>query len=157
VTTAVAATSEIRKVDLRLPIPEVPFTSYTFNVGKRCICQPHVDGLNLASGLCLVVPLGSFDPSIGGHLVLHDLKLICEVAPGSICLIPSAIITHSNIGIQAGETRRALTAYTPGSYFQYFEEEFGRVENRTEEEATELGRIRWAAGKARFPHAEEMV
>jgi hypothetical protein len=156
VTHSVSKTSSIRVEDLSLPIPEVPFTSYTFNVGARSVCEPHIDGSNYSAGLCLVSPFGTFNHKSGGHLILHDLKLVFEVAPGSICLIPSAIITHSNIGISLGETRRAITAYTPGAYFQYYEEDFGRVPERSDTETEQLGQKRWSAGKARFPHVDDL-
>jgi hypothetical protein len=106
--------------------------------------------------MCLISPLGNFDPKKGGHLVLHNLKLIFEVAPGSICLIPSAIMTHSNIGIAPGETRRAITAYTSASVFQYYEEGFGSVPKRPHGESVALGKQRWAAAIARLPHFDEM-
>jgi len=156
VVTAVGEVSKRRGKPLQLPVPGVFFTSFTLNVDERCICGPHVDGSNLASGMCLVSPIGNFDPQKGGHLILHNLKLIFEVAPGSICLIPSAIITHSNIGIGPGETRRAITAYTPASYFQYYEEGFKGVLERLHKEAKALGRRRWADGKARLPHYDQI-
>jgi hypothetical protein len=157
VTTSVAEFGRKAGLNLHLPIPEVPFTSYTFNVGTKSICQPHIDGSNLASGLCLVVPLGDFDPEQGGHIVLHDLGFVCEVAPGSLSLIPSATVTHSNIGIGSEEARFAITAYTPASYFQFFEEGFGPVHKRSAIQNKELGDQRWRKGTARFPHIDNFL
>ena len=99
----------------------LPFTSYTLNVGKQCVCKAHKDGANLSTGLCLVCPFGNYDYQQGGHLILHELKMILEVPPGYMVLFPSALITHENIPIQENEDRRVITGFTPASIFQWVE------------------------------------
>src|ERR1700742_2001655 len=94
-------------------VPGVPFSSFTLNVGEHSVCRARVDGQNMACGLCLICPLGTFNPTRSRHLILHDMKLILEIALGSIALIPSALITHENIPIRPEESRQAITAYTP--------------------------------------------
>jgi hypothetical protein len=139
------------------PIPNLPFTSYTLNVDYQCICEPHVDGSNLAFGLCLICPFGKFDHKKGGHLVLHDLKIILEFAPGSIAFIPSALITHENIGIKCRETRHAVTAYTPASIFRYCLEDLQKSPEWSPEQKRQLGEMRWKYGKTLLPHVTQWL
>jgi len=103
------------------PSRHVPFASFTLNVGDQCICRAHLDGCNLAGGLCLVSPFGEFDYTQGGHLILHELKLVLEVPSGAIILFPSAIITHENLPIGNRETRQSITAFSPGTLFQWID------------------------------------
>ncbi|KAJ7834179.1 hypothetical protein B0H13DRAFT_2240245 [Mycena leptocephala] len=51
------------------------FAACTFNFGPHAITVPHLDFGNLAWGWCAVTALGFFDPDVGGHLILWDLKL----------------------------------------------------------------------------------
>jgi hypothetical protein len=67
------------------------FSTATFNFGPRTITFPYIDFGNLAWGWCAITALGLFDPNLGGHLILWDLKLIIRFPPGSTILIPSAI------------------------------------------------------------------
>jgi len=85
------------------------------------------------------------------------MKLILEIAPGSQVFIPSALLTHENIGIAESETRHAITAYTPGAYFRYYEEGFRRVPKRTAKEYLKLGGWRWAKGKQLYPHVSRWL
>lgn len=113
--------------DCSPPSKAAPFATYTLNVGDRCVCGAHVDGMNLACGLCMVIPFGTFDFRKGGHLILHELKLVIEVPPGGTVLFPSAIITHENIPIAEGELRQSITAFTPGTLFQWVNNGFRQV------------------------------
>jgi hypothetical protein len=138
------------------PVKDLPFASYTLNVGRQCICNVHVDGNNLVSGLCLVIPFGDFNHQNGGHLILHELRMVLELPPGSIVLFPSAIISHENVGIAPHEERRAFTAFTPGSMFQWVEDCFDRVPKFPNEEAKKrYGLEAWSTGISRFPHITE--
>lgn len=135
----------------------LPFASYTFNVGKHSICRAHKDGCNLSTGLCLVCPFGNFDHTKGGHLILHELKLVLEVPSGSVVLFPSALITHQNIPIRENESRRAITAFTPGTIFSWVENKYrptGIWESNQMKD--EVGKRIWKTGKSRFPHILEM-
>ncbi|KAJ3730736.1 hypothetical protein C8R42DRAFT_637406 [Lentinula raphanica] len=85
------------------------FSSVSFNSGPACVSWPHTDNYNLAFGWCAITALGKFDPDIGGHLILWDLGLIVRFPPGSTILIPSALLTHSNLPIQKG--RSAILLY----------------------------------------------
>jgi hypothetical protein len=59
--------------------------------------------MNFAHGWCAVVALGNFDNVVGGHLVLHEPRLVIQFPAGSAALIPSAAITHSNVKLKAGD------------------------------------------------------
>ncbi|KAJ7141823.1 hypothetical protein C8R46DRAFT_920978, partial [Mycena filopes] len=95
------------------------FTTATFNLGPFTVCFPHIDFGNLAWGWCAITALGWFNPDLGGHLILWDLKLIIRFPPGSTILIPSAILRHSNTKIQPGERRFSFTQFTPAGIFRW--------------------------------------
>lgn len=130
----------------------LPFTSYTLNVGKQCVCNVHVDGLNMVAGLCMVIPFGTFDHRKEGHLIMHEIKMVFELPSGSIVLFPSAIISHENVGIAPGKERQAFTGYTAAATFQWVQEAFDKVPKRSAKEAKAHGDEMWAKGKSRFPH-----
>ncbi|KAJ7177461.1 hypothetical protein C8R43DRAFT_872458, partial [Mycena crocata] len=95
------------------------FAACTFNFGPRALTVPHLDFGNLSWGWCAITALGWFDPDLGGHLILWDLKLIIRFPPGSTILIPSAIVRHSNVPIGPNETRYSFTQYTAGGLFRW--------------------------------------
>ena len=44
--------------------------------------------------------------------------------PGSTIFIPSALLRHSNTGIQRGERRSSFVQYTAGGLFRWVDNEF---------------------------------
>lgn len=96
----------------------------TINFGPQTCTIPHCDTANLAWGWCCIIALGNFDFTKGGHFVLWDLGLVIEFPPGSVILIPSALLKHSNVAVQDGESRYSITQYTAGSLFQYIYNDF---------------------------------
>lgn len=62
---------------------------------------------------------GDFDGSLGGQLVLHEPRLVIHLRPGDIIFFPSACITHANLPIPAGQTRRSLVLYMAGGLVRY--------------------------------------
>lgn len=94
----------------------------TVNFGPVTCTFDHVDPANLPFGLCAVTALGSFDHTRGGHLVLWHLKLIIEFPAGATALLPSAVLRHSNIATQPGETRYSLTQYGAGGLFRWVDQ-----------------------------------
>jgi hypothetical protein len=148
-----------RVPDCKWPVDGLPFAGFTINVDDVCICDPHVDGSNPAWGLCLICPFGRFNHTAGGHLVLHELKLILELEPGSIALIPSALITHQNVPIAFGEQRHAFTAYTPARMFQWVDCGFKLQKelNLSEAKKIERGKQVWKDGRKRFPHFSQLA
>ncbi|KAJ3727844.1 hypothetical protein C8R42DRAFT_572634, partial [Lentinula raphanica] len=95
------------------------FAGVSFNLGPYSVSWPHTDSYNLAFGWCAITALGRFDPDKGGHLILWDLGLIVRFPPGSTILIPSALLTHSNLPIQEGEDRYSVLQYSSSGLFQW--------------------------------------
>lgn len=75
--------------------------------------------MNCPFGWCSVQALGNYNYKTGGHLILWELKLIVEFPPGSLILLPSATITHSNVAVAEGETRVSFTQFAAGGLFRY--------------------------------------
>jgi hypothetical protein len=111
------------------PFASSIFSAATFNFGPNVWTFSHRDVLNVPESFCAVHSLGYFDPRFGGHMVLHDLKIFIEFPPGSLILIPSATLSHSNIRVCKGEERASFTQYTAGGLFRWVDNGF-----RTEEE-----------------------
>lgn len=99
--------------------PTLPMMAMTANAGPAVRTLPHLDLMNASFGRCIVGPTGSYDHTRSGLLVLKELKVIMEIAPGDIVLIPSALITHSNTSLAAGEIRRSITLYTAGALYRW--------------------------------------
>ncbi|KAJ7851883.1 hypothetical protein B0H13DRAFT_2207019 [Mycena leptocephala] len=95
------------------------FATATFNFGPATVTLPHLDFRNLAWGWCTITALGDFDPNLGGHLVLWDLRMIIRFLPGSTILLPSAILRHSNTRICAHEMCFSFTQFTPAGLFRW--------------------------------------
>ncbi|KAG8940500.1 hypothetical protein FRC04_005226 [Tulasnella sp. 424] len=94
------------------------FGSITVNLGPQTVCKRHKDIKNKApGGLCAVQGLGPFDSRRGGHLVLHELRVVVEMRPGDIIFFPSAVISHETIPISSGEKRYSLVWYSAGGLF----------------------------------------
>ncbi|KAJ7728435.1 hypothetical protein DFH07DRAFT_969868 [Mycena maculata] len=91
-----------------------------------------------------------FNPNLGGHLVLWDLRLIIRFPPGATIFIPLAILRHSNVKIRANERRYSFTQFTPAGIFRWVYNGFRTdkdIENSTL--TTDELRERWRADRAR--------
>ncbi|KAJ7337610.1 hypothetical protein DFH08DRAFT_964581 [Mycena albidolilacea] len=139
------------------------FAACTFNFGPRVITAAQLDFANLAWGWCAITALGKFDPDIGGHLILWDLRLVVRFPPGSTILLPSAIIRHSNVPIRAHEHRCSFTQYTAGGLFRWVRNGFktdeafhltASVAEKAEREAESKGR--WERGMKMFSVIDEL-
>ena len=136
----------------------------SFNLGKQTASYPHVDLANLAQSWCTVTPIGSFDPKMGGHLVLKDLGLVVEFPPGTTILIPSALITHSNTPIRSHETRYPIVQYAAGGLFRWVENGF-MTDAKWEETASKEQmdsreddkKQRWKRALAAFTKLDELL
>ncbi|KAJ2911680.1 hypothetical protein MD484_g8734, partial [Candolleomyces efflorescens] len=100
------------------------FTSAAFNFGPSVCTIAHRDCMNCPFGWCAIQSLGNFDHTLGGHLVIKELKLLVEFPPGPVILIPSAVFTHANTPVQAGERRASFTQYCAGALFRYVDNDF---------------------------------
>ncbi|KAJ7170637.1 hypothetical protein C8R43DRAFT_875602 [Mycena crocata] len=132
------------------------FAACTFNFGPRAITVPHLDFANLSWGWCAITALGFFDPDIGGHLILWDMKLVIRFPPGSTVLIPSAIIRHSNVPVAPNERRYSFTQYSAGGLFRWIRNGFQTDEafERTASPADKAARAKEAA--KRWEHGVSM-
>ena len=112
---------------LHHPFPNSIFPATTYNLGPQTVCNQHFDFANLAYGWCGIAALGKFDPTKGGHLVLWELGLVVEFPPGSVVLIPSTVISHSNTPIAPHEARYSVTQYAGGAIFRWVGSGFQKV------------------------------
>lgn len=140
------------------------FTSAAFNFGPNvCTCS-HRDCMNCPFGWCAIQSLGRFDHTLGGHLVLEDLRLLIEFPPGCLILIPSAVLIHANTTIRPGELRASFTQYAAGGLFRYVDNGFqtqdelrasispGEFDARMKEKET-----RWKRGLSMYSTMEDLL
>ncbi|KAJ3869259.1 hypothetical protein EV359DRAFT_76816 [Lentinula novae-zelandiae] len=104
---------------LRPTSSNTAFAAMTVNYGPQTCAGQYCNAGNTAHGWCADTSLGKFDPDKGGHLVLWDLKLIIRFPPSATVLLPSALITHSNLPVQSGETRYSIIQYSSGGLFRW--------------------------------------
>ncbi|KAE9393769.1 hypothetical protein BT96DRAFT_967126 [Gymnopus androsaceus JB14] len=105
------------------------FASVSFNMGPYTVSWPHTNDHNLVS--------------CGGHLVLWDLGLIIHFPPGSTILIPSALLTHSNIPISSNEIRYSIIQYSSAGLFRW-------VYNSFKSDKEFMENSRWGNGLGMF-------
>jgi hypothetical protein len=105
--------------ELQHNFPNSVFPAVSFNCGPASVSLPHHDYNNLSFGLCALTAFGDFDYTRGGHLALHELKLVFEFPSGTTFQIPSAAIKHSNTPIQVGEERYSMAQYAAGGLFRW--------------------------------------
>lgn len=139
------------------------FACATVNLGPEVRTFVHRDMLNLAFGWCGIMPLGKFDHTKGGHVILWEAKLVVEVPAGYTIFIPSATITHSNTPIGAHESRASFTMYTGGGIFRCVDNGFKTDESLKKSdpkkfaETLEERKTRWKAGLGLFSTLKELV
>ena len=95
------------------------YPAATINFGPKAVCYRHTDAENDPVNLCHITALGRFNPTLGGHIILHTLKIAIEFPAGSTILIPSALLEHSNATIQPGEFRQSLTQWISGAMIRF--------------------------------------
>lgn len=141
-----------------------PFAAVSFNLGHQTVTPPHTDCGNLAFGWCAITALGNFDPDRGGHFILWDLGLIIRFPPGSTILLPSALLTHSNIPIQNGEVHYSIVQYASAGLFCWVynsfmsNKDFMAKATTAEKKKREDNReVRWANGLKMFSLWNDIV
>ena len=127
-----------------------------FNLGRRVTTKIHVDSMNCPFGWCIIMALGDFDSSQGGHLILWELGLVLEFPSGACICLPSAIIAHSNIPTREGDSRMSFTQYCSGEIFRYIENGF-RKDKFLEEEDLAFLLLRKDARKKRIQEGYLML
>ncbi|KAJ3715189.1 hypothetical protein C8R42DRAFT_698508 [Lentinula raphanica] len=122
-----------------------------FNFGPQTVCFPHIDFSNLPFNWCWIWALGWYNWSLGGHIVLWDLKTAVEFPPGSLIAIPSSVCCHSNTSVQKGESRFSFTQYAPGANFRWVDNGFA-----VQKTASRPQKARWAMGLSLFSTLDEL-
>ncbi|KAJ7211258.1 hypothetical protein GGX14DRAFT_362959 [Mycena pura] len=150
------------KPTMRWNFPSSPFAACTWNF-CAAVCTLHLDFANLAWGWCAITALGKFNPDRGGHLILWDLKLVIRFPPGSTIFIPSALLRHSNTGIQRGEQRSSFVQYTADGLFRWVDNEFMTNDDfdataSPEDHSARAGRARerWQTGLNMFSIVDDL-
>ncbi|KAJ7801999.1 hypothetical protein B0H14DRAFT_2385924, partial [Mycena olivaceomarginata] len=121
------------------------------------------DVCNLPFGWCAVQSLGRFDATEGSHLILWDVNLVVEFPAGSLILLPSATIVHSNVPVRSDEERISFTQFTAGSLFRFVDNGFRTQNELQAQDPEEYQRImglkesRWEKGLALFSTVEELM
>lgn len=149
---------------VRPPINGVPWTACTCNLGPRTVCLSHRDTQDLAYSVSGMWIYGAFNGSNGGQLILHEPKLVIRLYPGDFFLFPSACITHGNLPLPPGETRRSLVFYMSAGLLRYVNQ---GLQTRGEWVSTPAGleasvthdqqaEQRWSAGWALFSTLEDV-
>ncbi|KII88037.1 hypothetical protein PLICRDRAFT_30502 [Plicaturopsis crispa FD-325 SS-3] len=130
-----------------------PFASFCVNTGvHNVICKPHRDSQNLAYGLCVVIPFGTFTD--GARLVIEELGMEFEVLAGMPIFFPSALYTHYNTALVGLGMRGSIVAWTGASIFQWVELGGKAVSELNEGEKSHYAASadeRYSAGFSFFP------
>ena len=120
------------------------YPAISFNFGPATVCLEHTDAMNEPCNWCHVTAFGDYDPSVGGHLILFDLRLAVRFPPGSTVMIPSALLRHGNAAIQPHERRMSITQYCAGGLVRWVECGFRTVDGFAREDPE--GSLRFTAG-----------
>ncbi|KAJ7666290.1 hypothetical protein B0H17DRAFT_903059, partial [Mycena rosella] len=109
---------------LRRNFPRSVFACATFNFGPNVWTFRHRDVLNLPFGWCMIQSSSPFDATKDGHLVLWDLKIAVEFPHGALILVPSAMLSHSNVPVQPGNECILFMQFTSGGLMQFVDHRF---------------------------------
>jgi hypothetical protein len=116
--------------------------------------------MNCPFGWCAIQAMGNFNPKLGGHLILWDLKMVIEFPPGALILIPSATLFHSNIPTQPGESRVSFTQYCAGGLFRFVDNGFKLEKELAPDQLAqmlELKKSRYEMGIGLFSTLDELL
>lgn len=135
-------------------LSKVPFSSITANLGPQTVCFRHRDMKNKSNGMCIVYVLGNFDYRRGGHIILHEPRLVVEMRPGDALFLPSAVISHETVPIAQDEERYSLVLYSAGGLFRWVDSgsrlkadwELADKAGHDEHFSSVHGELRWKEG-----------
>ena len=140
------------------------FPAASFNCGPQTVSLDHTDFNNLSHGLCALTALGSYNHTLGGHLILFNLKLVIQFPAGSTVLIPSGCVDHGNTPICEGETRLSIAQYAAGGLFRWVAYGFRSAKSllkmkagtRLKDQIDKGPGERWKEGLAMFSKLDEL-
>lgn len=152
------------EVPIRPPLEGSAFTACTVNLGPCTVCKSHRDMQDWCFIPSGTLAFGEFDGSRGGQIVLHEARLVIHLYPGDVLIFPSSCITHANLPIQEGETRRSLVVYMSGGLARHdaqghqTREAWMETENGPEEiQAHDAGgEERWESGWALYSTMDDL-
>jgi hypothetical protein len=137
--------------------PHSPFSAMSINLGPEACARWHRDEKNILWGICAIAVFGLFNHRRGGHLLLHELKLIMELCPGDLVFLPSAAITHRNSPIRKSESRRSIVMYRAGALFRWIWQKHQTEDKAScSSEKVVLGERRWKHGWGLFPTVADL-
>ena len=118
---------------LRYPLPKelrrfcTAWAGCVVNLGDKDPVQtkPHRDVKESIFGFSCMVPAGNYS---GGALILYDLEMVLELAPGDVFMFPDSLIHHANEDI-SGE-RSSIVAFTQENMFHYWKRKYGFINNK---------------------------
>jgi len=124
---------------LRYPLPKnaerfcTAWAGCVVNLGGQDPVQtePHRDVKESIFGFSCVIPAGNYT---GGGLILYDLKMIVELAPGDVFLFPDSLIHHANEDI-VGD-RSSIVAFTQENLFDYWRRKYRYINNKDKKTST---------------------
>ncbi|VDB87219.1 unnamed protein product [Peniophora sp. CBMAI 1063] len=123
------------------------------NLGPQSVSFQHADGGDYPGTPGSLHSFGSFEPTLGGHLIAFDYGIFIQFPSGTLALLSSSGLRHGNTPIAAHETRYSFTQYVSGhliKWIVYGSRPAGKVpedEKRFLDEEHEEG---WANQKARL-------
>jgi len=118
---------------MRYPLPKglprfcTAWAGCVVNLGRDDPVQtkPHRDVKESIFGFSCVVPAGDYK---GGALILYDLKMVIELAPGDMFFFPDSLIHHANEATFGN--RSSIVAFTQENLFDYWKRKYNYVNNK---------------------------
>ncbi|EIN04919.1 hypothetical protein PUNSTDRAFT_138109 [Punctularia strigosozonata HHB-11173 SS5] len=110
-----------------------PFCSFCINM-EGIQYKLHEDCKNFATGMCYVIPFGDLDYKKEGQLIIKELNMEFEVAPGVPIFFPSALFHHYNSQLIGLGIRGSFVAWTSGSLMQWVDLEGRALDQLTKAE-----------------------
>ncbi|KAJ7042270.1 hypothetical protein C8F04DRAFT_946206, partial [Mycena alexandri] len=117
---------------------------------------------DLSWGWHAITALGWFNPDLGGHLILWNLKFVICFALGATILIPSAIVCHSNLPIRAHKKHFSFVQYSARGLFRWIrngfptDEAFENTATEEKVECTKEAKTRWEKGVAMYSTVDSL-
>lgn len=127
--------------DMLPAYPGLPLFAESANTGDQAVAPDHYDMFNAIDKFCFVIPTGTYDPTQHGLIVLHELKIAIQAAPGDVVFFPSALIRHGNTPIAPTAIRRSWTLFTAGSLYRWWDAGFRTLRSMSAVERKEFGEL----------------